>query len=103
MEWYHYFSGFWAGCFLSNFIPHLVNGISGNGFPTPFAKPPGKGLSSPVLNVLWSLFNIVIGYILFKTGKVSSQNTFSLIIFVLGFACMSVFLALRFAGKEKSQ
>jgi hypothetical protein len=28
-----------------------------------FAKPPGKGLSSPTINVLWGLLNLVIGYI----------------------------------------
>jgi hypothetical protein len=69
MQWYHYFSGFWAGMFFANFVPHFVNGISGNVFPTPFAKPPGKGLSSPVVNVLWALLNLIAGYLLFKLGK----------------------------------
>jgi hypothetical protein len=38
--------------------------------PTPFAHPRGKGLSSPTVNVVWALFNPVIGYILFRVGKV---------------------------------
>jgi hypothetical protein len=63
MQWYHYFSGFWAGAFLANFVPHFVKGISGDPFPTPFAKPPGKGLSSPIVNVWWSLLNAVVGYL----------------------------------------
>jgi hypothetical protein len=42
---------FFAGAFLANFVPHFVHGISGDRFPTPFANPPGKGLSSPTLNV----------------------------------------------------
>ncbi|HTB99713.1 MAG TPA: hypothetical protein VK705_03430 [Ferruginibacter sp.] len=102
MEWYHYFSGFWAGMFLANFVPHFVNGVSGNGFPTPFAKPPGKGLSSPVVNVLWALLNLVIGGLLFKVGKVSLHNYLSLIIFFIGFALLSVMMAKNFANKDNS-
>jgi hypothetical protein len=101
MQWHHYFSGFWAGAFLANFVPHYVNGVSGNGFPTPFAKPPGKGLSSPIVNVLWALFNLVIGYLLFKAGKVSSQDDLSLIVFFIGFSCLSIIAARNFVNKEK--
>ena len=102
MEWYHYFSGFWAGMFLANFVPHFINGVSGNGFPTPFAKPPGKGLSSPVVNVLWALLNLVIGGLLFKVGKVSLHNYLSLIIFFIGFALLSVMMAKNFANKDNA-
>lgn len=42
MEWCHYLGGFCAGMFLANFVPHFVNGISGDDFPTPFSKPPGR-------------------------------------------------------------
>ena len=64
MQWYHYFSGFWAGMFLANFVPHFIKGIAGDPFPTPFSKPPGKGLSSSTVNVLWGFFNLVVAYIL---------------------------------------
>ncbi len=102
MEWYNYFSGFWAGMFLANFVPHFVNGISGNGFPTPFAKPPGKGLSSPTVNVIWALFNLLVAYLLYRVGKVSSQDNLSLIIFFAGFAFMSIMSSKVFMNKEKS-
>jgi hypothetical protein len=102
MEWYHYFSGFWAGAFIANFIPHFINGVSGDGFPTPFSKPPGKGLSSPVVNVLWALLNLIIGGLLFKVGKVSLHNYFSLAVFFIGFALMSLMLAKNFANKHKA-
>ena len=36
----------------------------GRPFQSPFAKPPGQGLSSSTVNVLWGFFNIVIGYVL---------------------------------------
>lgn len=42
---------------LVNAIPHGVNGVSGRPFPTPFATPPGVGLSAPWVNVLWSSAN----------------------------------------------
>ncbi len=101
MEWYHYFGGFWAGMFLGNFIPHFVNGISGNRFPTPFAKPHGKGLSSPTLNVLWGLFNLSVGYLLFRVSKVSLEDVWSLIIFFVGITCISIRLSLVFSKKDK--
>ena len=69
MEWYHYFSGFWAGMFLTNFLPHFIKGISGDAFPTPFAKPPGKGLSTPMVNTTWGLFNLVVGFLLFRADR----------------------------------
>ncbi|MDB5023335.1 MAG: hypothetical protein JWP78_1090 [Mucilaginibacter sp.] len=101
MQWYHYFSGFWAGMFLANFVPHFIKGVSGDAFPTPFAKPPGKGLSSPIVNVLWALINLMVGYLLFRFGKVSSGDNLSLILFYAGVAGISIMLAKRFADKEK--
>ncbi len=52
MQWYTYIAYFFAGAFLVNAIPHFVSGVTGRPFPSPFASPPGKGLSSPVVNVL---------------------------------------------------
>jgi hypothetical protein len=59
MKWFRYIACFFAGIFLANAVPHFVNSISGISFPTPFANPPGKGLSLPTVNVLWALFNLV--------------------------------------------
>jgi hypothetical protein len=64
MAWYIAVAHFFAGAFLSNGVPHFVNGISGRRFPTPFASPPGVGLSSPTLNVVWGFANIVVGSVL---------------------------------------
>ena len=66
MPWYSYLAAFFAGAFLANAVPHFVHGISGDPFPSPFAKPPGKGLSSPTVNVLWALFNLIAGTLLFR-------------------------------------
>jgi hypothetical protein len=62
MSWYNYFFCFFAGMFLANVVPHFVHGISGDPFPTPFANPPGKGLSSATTNVVWALVNLIVGY-----------------------------------------
>jgi hypothetical protein len=61
MVWYVYVGWFFAGAFLTNAIPHLVQGISGNRFQTPFASPPGVGESSAIVNVLWGFCNVAIG------------------------------------------
>ena len=99
MKWYHYVACFFAGMFLANAIPHFVHGVSGDGFPSPFAHPPGKGLSSPTINVLWGLGNIVVGYVLFKTGRVSQSNKWSLLVFFAGVVLMSIMLSITFVDR----
>ena len=69
MDWTHYVSYFFGGVFLTNAIPHFVAGTLGQPFQSPFAKPPGQGLSSSTVNVLWGAFNIAAGYLLiFQVG-----------------------------------
>jgi len=64
MAWYHYVSYFFGGLFLTNAVPHFVSGTMGRPFQSPFAKPPGEGLSSSTVNVVWGAFNIAVGYLL---------------------------------------
>lgn len=66
MPWYNYLAHFFAGAFLANGVPHFVQGICGNKFPTPFAKPPGVGESSAVVNALWGSLNLAIGFLLLR-------------------------------------
>jgi len=100
MLWYHGLACFFSGMFLANFVPHFVQGVSGDPFPTPFSKPPGKGLSSPTVNVLWALLNLVIGWLLFRAGHVSSANLTSLLLFFAGIAVLSVMLSKSFQNKH---
>jgi len=100
MTWFEYLACFFAGAFLANAVPHFVHGISGDRFPTPFARPPGKGLSSPTVNVVWALLNLAAGYLLFRTGKVSSGNDFALAVFFAGIAVLSVSMSLGFQKKQ---
>ncbi len=60
----HFIEWFFGGVFLANSVPHIGNGVSGRPFQSPFANPPGKGLSSSLVNVLWGFFNLAVAYVL---------------------------------------
>ncbi len=98
---YEYLATFFAGVFLANAVPHFVHGTSGDRFPTPFAKPPGKGLSSPTVNVIWALVNLVAGVLLFRVGRITTGDFVSLVVFFAGISAISLFSSVRFVGKEK--
>jgi hypothetical protein len=103
MNWYNYVACFFAGAFLSNVVPHFVHGISGDRFPTPFAKPPGRGLSSPTVNVVWAWLNLVVGYVLLRAGRVSSENYATLIVLLAGIIFISTVLSFRFRQKMRAE
>jgi hypothetical protein len=100
LNWCHYIACFFAGIFLANVVPHFVHGISGDRFPTPFAHPPGKGLSSPTLNVFWALLNLFVGYVLLRVGRLASGNDLALSVFFLGIAVLSTASSVRFSKKQ---
>ena len=98
MPWYDYVAWFFGGAFLVNSIPHFVNGVSGRPFPTPFAKPPGKGLSPSWVNVLWGLFTAAIAYLLlYQVGTFSPRSTQDMIVFGVGALFIAMMLARAFA------
>jgi hypothetical protein len=97
MDWLHDISYFFAGAFLTNAVPHLVSGLTGRAFQSPFAKPPGKGLSSATVNVLWGFFNLAIGYLLLsRVGNFDWQSNEQVIVFGLGILVMALMLASTF-------
>lgn len=100
MHWYEGFAAFVSGAAFANFVPHFVQGTCGNRFPTPFAKPPGRGLSSPPVNVLWALFNLLLGYLLFLHSGVSLRPNLALLCFFAGIAVLSVQLSGGFQKKH---
>jgi hypothetical protein len=104
MEWIAYIACLLGGAFSANGIPHFVQGISGNSFPTPFSKPRGIGLSPAFTNVIWGLFNFAIAWWLLN-GKIIDPITtsfrISLDLFLFGFFLMSILLSIRFAKKHK--
>ena len=96
-RWYHLIAYFFGGAFLANSIPHLVNGISGRPFQSPFATPPGQGLSSLTVNVLWGLFNVVVAYVLVaRVGRFDLRRTGHVVVLGLAVLLMSLMLAQHF-------
>jgi hypothetical protein len=100
MNWHNYVACFFAGMLLTNVVPHFVHGISGNRFPTPFANPPGKGLSSPTVNVVWALANLIAGVCLFRLAKLSSGSDLALLVFFAGISVISIMGSVSFAKKH---
>jgi len=85
---------FFGGVFLANFVPHFVAGVSGRTFPSPFATPPFRGLSSPVLNVLWGLFNLAVAYVLLVlVESLEPQHVSRVAVAAAGFGLASLAIA----------
>lgn len=96
-RWYHWIAYFLGGAFLANTIPHLVNGMSGLPFQSPFASPPGKGLSSSTVNVLWGSVNLAVGYVLVaRVGRFDLRRTWHVVVLGLGALLMALMLAQHF-------
>jgi hypothetical protein len=99
MKWYHYLALFFGGAFLANTVPHFTNGISGRPFPSPFASPPGQGESSALVNVLWGMFNLIIGYLLvWRVGKSDLRRTIDALVVGAGILLMAVMLSRAFGA-----
>jgi hypothetical protein len=97
MRWHHYVAYFFGGAFLANTLPHLGNGISGHPFQSPFASPPGEGLSSSTVNVLWGLFNLAVGYLrVCRVGRFDLRKTQHVLVLGAGILIMSILLARGF-------
>ncbi len=103
MTWYNYVSCFISAALLTNALPHFLHGISGDRFPTPFAKPPGQGLSSALTNVLWGLFNLFAGLFLLKINRNSGApwDHLALFLFSSGIVVISIGSSMRFKSKHK--
>ena len=101
MHWTDGVACFCAGLFLDNATPHFVKGICGDRFPTPFAKPPGRGLSSPAVNVTWSLFNMLVGLLLARAGHLLSGPETGRWILFAAVALFAVPTSMSFARKAK--
>ena len=93
---------FFAGAFLCNSLPHLAAGLQGRPFPSPFATPRGVGLSSPLVNVLWGMFNVVVGLVLLSLQPVTVGLNAPFAVVIAGALAIGVYLALHF-GKVLSR
>ena len=97
MPWLYSLSYFFGGAFLANSVPHLVAGMMGRSFQSPFAKPPGQGLSSSTTNVLWGFFNLVVAYLLLCwVGDFALRDAADIAPLGLGALAMGLMLARQF-------
>lgn len=104
MAWFRLVSCFFGGAFVTNAMPHFVSGVMGKPFPSPFAKPPGKGLSSATVNVLWGFLNIVAGYVLTcRIGDFEWKVTADVMAFELGMLAMGLLLAHWFGPLQQGR
>ena len=93
---------FIAGLLLCNSIPHLVSGLCGMPFPTPFSDRPTIAKSSPVVNFLWGTGNLFVAiFILLKRLVVAEYST-GLLAFAVGFIVAGVLLSLHFEKAQKN-
>ena len=85
MPWVSLVAYVFGGALLANAVPHFVSGMMGKAFQTPFAKPPGQGMSSSTVNVLWGFFNLVVGYVLVcRVGNFGLRDTCDVVALALG-------------------
>jgi hypothetical protein len=69
----------------------------GHAFQSPFTSPPGEGLSSAMVNVLWGSFNFIISYLLVcQVGTFDLRRTKHVIVAGLGALLMAVMLSRAF-------
>lgn len=97
MPWLVPFAHFFGGFFMANAVPHMVSGMMGRPFQSPFAKPPGQGLSSSTVNVVWGACNLVASYLLiYRVGHFDPRNSADILASGAGALLISLFSARHF-------
>ncbi|MFG1423434.1 hypothetical protein [Roseixanthobacter liquoris] len=96
MDWLHEASLFLGGAVLTNAVPHFVSGVMGRAFQSPFARPPGEGLSSATVNVVWGIANLVIAYLILRAGTIDLGALDEAAALGAGMLVAGVLLARRF-------
>jgi hypothetical protein len=103
MLWYDYVAHFVAGVFLANGVPHFAQGICGNKFQTPFARPRGVGESSALVNVIWGWFNFIVGGVLLRLSFAAlPPPPAQSLVAMLGVLVTAVFLSRHFGRLRNS-
>ncbi len=94
----HFLAYFFGGAFLTNAVPHFVSGVTGRPFQSPFAKPPGKGLSSANVNVLWGFANFVAAWFLLGRDKFAWRDFGDILPLGLGVLAVALFASRHFGA-----
>jgi hypothetical protein len=103
MPWYVYPAFFFGGAFLANALPHLLTGIARRPFPSPFASPPFRGLSSPTVNVAWAIVNLGLAYLLIvRAGAIDFRQLSHVGLVMAGFTAMAFLIGRSLKGRRAS-
>lgn len=92
----HYVTVFFYGMLFCNAVPHLVCGLQGKPFPTPFAKPRGVGFSSPPVNFVWGFANLAVALVLLARRPLTLASRADLASFLIGILVIGLYLARHF-------
>jgi hypothetical protein len=99
MTWLYDAAYVLGGGFLANGVPHFVSGVMGRPFQSPFARPPGKGLSSSTVNVLWGFLNFAVAYgLIVRLGSFDIRATDNVAALGAG-VLLSAVIAARLFGR----
>lgn len=99
MPWYGYVLQVVSGLLLTNGVPHFVQGLCGHPFQSPFAKPPGVGESSPLVNVYWGFANLLGGAaLLYEFAPTSAHDYLGWGLFSAGVLLIGTQLAIHFGN-----
>lgn len=89
-----------AGALLCNALPHLVTGLRGETFYTPWARPRGVGQSSALENFLWGAANLL--FAVFLLERIFIKNVpHGMMAVAAGFLLAGTGLAITFAGRRR--
>ena len=88
---------FVAGALLCNGIPHVVAGLQGATFPTPFGSPRGVGHSSALTNLLWGAANLLVGARMLAVHPVAVDGSSAFLALVAGAMAVGCFLSIHFS------
>ncbi|WP_144152143.1 hypothetical protein [Paraburkholderia sp. BCC1885] len=98
----HFLSLFFVGAFFCNCVPHLVAGLQGAPFPSPFAKPHGVGNSPPLVNFLWGALNLVIALVILTRNPITLGANLECLSVAVGVLVLGVFMSVHF-GKVRRE
>ncbi|MGZ2448985.1 hypothetical protein ACVIRO_001739 [Rhizobium ruizarguesonis] len=100
LPWIAYIAHFIAAAFLTNGVPHFVNGVSGRPFRIPFAQ--GAKLGSPTANAVWGWANFLVAFLLFANiGPLYIGTPGDTIFVAAGMLVTGILLARIFEGDAR--
>ena len=95
-----YFTLLLAGALLCNALPHLMSGLRGDTFFTPWSRPRGTGRSSAIENVLWGSANLLLAVYLL-THRLGENIPHGLVAVAAGFVGAGCGLAMIFSRRQQ--